>query len=251
MAIVKHTQAERLARSAVVLDLGDLKRQAADLLADARADAEAVIAAARAEAQARIDESDGRGYDDGFRRGLDEGRAAGRAEALDAARDEFRERFQALDERFSAAAADWERRRRALLLAAEEDVLAFAFALASRVVHRIVEQDPSVAVDQVRAALELLSRPGRIAIRVHPDDRTTIDAVLPVLRDQIPTCEHLTMGDDPSVGRGGCIVTTAGGEIDASIATQLDRIAASLLPGQTRLDAAPAGPAVSADRDAP
>jgi len=239
MAIVKHTQAERLARSAVVLDLGDLKRQAAELLGQARAEAASIVADAQAEARRRIDESAGRGFDEGHRKGLDEGRAAGRAEALDAARAEFRDRFEALDQRWSAAVADWERRRRALLLEAEQDVLAFAFALASRVVHRIVERDPTIVADQLRAVLFLLGRPTRIAIRIHPDDRPTVESMLPALHELLPAGEHAALNDDASVGRGGCIIATAGGEIDASIATQLDRIAAALLPGGARLGAFP------------
>lgn len=234
MAIVKNTQADRLMKDAVVLDLGDLKRQAGEILARARTEAAAVLERANAEAQQRIEGSTGKGYEDGYRKGVEEGRETGRAQAHEQALLEFRERFEALDANWTAAVDRWDEQRRAMLLDAEADVLTFAFDLAKKITHRTVAGDASVAIDQVRATLALLSRPTAVTIRVHDDDFDAIDEVMPCVRDRLATCEHVELVRDASVGRGGCVVKTAGGEIDASIDGQLDRIAETLLPRDAR-----------------
>jgi len=46
-------------------------------------------------------------------------------------------------------------------------------------------------------------------------------------------CEHADLREDVAVGRGGCVVRSARGSIDATIETQLERIAATLLPART------------------
>ena len=62
MPVVKQRQAERLTRSALVLDLGDLGRQAEAIIAKGRAEAEAIVAAAKTEAQKLIDSAEERGH---------------------------------------------------------------------------------------------------------------------------------------------------------------------------------------------
>jgi flagellar biosynthesis/type III secretory pathway protein FliH len=48
------------------------------------------------------------------------------------------------------------------------------------------------------------------------------------------------LAEDEAIGRGGCVVATADGHIDATLRTQLDRIVQTLLPG-SRHEALAAG----------
>ncbi len=232
MGVIKNVHADRLAKQAVVLDLGDLGRQADRILGDARDGAERITAAARAEAQKLIDSAADRGYQQGHQRGLQEGREAGEREGRARAVQKFEPQLEQLINAWTAALERWETDRGEMLLAAREDVVRFAVAAARKVVMRVVAADSTVIEDQLAEALALVSRPTTIVVSVHPNDRTIVEAVLPRLVSRFQQCEHASVRDDETLTPGGCVVATAGGRIDAAIETQLDRIARTLVPDQ-------------------
>ncbi|MHC4446234.1 MAG: FliH/SctL family protein, partial [Planctomycetota bacterium] len=137
MAVIKNVHADRLAKQAVVLDLGDLGRQADRILGDARQEAERIIAAARADAQKLIDSAADRGYQQGHERGLREGREAGEHEGRARALEKFEPQLEKLINAWTAALNQWEADRGEMLLAAREDVVRFAVTVARKVVMRI------------------------------------------------------------------------------------------------------------------
>ena len=229
MSLIKNIQADRLAKHAIVLDLGDLGRQADRIVGDAREEARVMIEAARAEARKLIDAADDRGYAEGLQRGLDEGRADGERQGRQETIDRFHPQIENLVASWTAALGRWEANRSELLLGAREDVLAFACAVARKVVLRIVETDPTVIEDQLAEALALVGRPSAVVVTINPKERATVEAVLPELLAKLSQCEHVTVRDDESINVGGCVVAAAGGQIDATIDTQLDRIAQTLL----------------------
>lgn len=230
MAIIKNTQVDRLLKEAIVLDLGDLKRQAESILAHANAEAETLLEHARQEARRLVSEADGKGHAEGFERGLKEGRETGCEKARAESLDSFQDRNATLLENWSEALLCWEHDRQAMLLEAKEDVLTFAFKVAEKIVYRIIQQDAGVVTDQVRGALELLGQPTAVRICVHSEDVETLDEILPQLKETLSTCRHVELAVDENVSRGGCIVRMVGGRIDARIETQLQRIAETLLP---------------------
>lgn len=230
MAVIKRTNASQLVRNAVVLDLSDLGRQAEALLAAARAEAEEIRVAARSEAERLRAEAVEAGRAEGLAAGTEEGRAAGRVEGHAEAVAAVQPRLDAITAAWQASLDDWQRRRGEMLAAAQTDVLDLAFAVARKVVHRVVHQDPAVVADQLAAVLDLVARPTEVEVRINAADRALVEEVLPDLVARIGAAERVTLRDDATVGVGGCVVATAGGEIDARIETQLDRLADALLP---------------------
>jgi flagellar biosynthesis/type III secretory pathway protein FliH len=57
-----------------------------------------------------------------------------------------------------------------------KDVIRFAFAIGKKVVHRIVATDAAVVIDQVAAALAMVSHATSIEIAIHPEDRPLVEA---------------------------------------------------------------------------
>jgi flagellar assembly protein FliH len=233
MPLIKNANADSHTRSAVVLDLGDLRRQADAILADARAEARRICEDAEHEAQQLIDGAAERGHADGFQRGLAEGREQGVREGREETKEAFGERIEALVNAWSDALDRWHEKRAAMLLAAREDVLAFAFELARKVVLRQIEIDPLIVRDQLAESLALLSRPSRVRISLHPEDRPLVEEIMPAVTAKYAEIEHAELRDDPDVQRGGCVVATERGVIDATIDRQLERIARTILPSGT------------------
>jgi len=231
MPLLKHDNSAHVVRSAVALDLGDLSRQAERILADAREEAGAIAARARRQADELVAKADARGFEQGRARGLEDGRAAGREEGREAIIEEYRRRLDAVVSSWRDALEAWEADRNAMLLGAREDVLALAFAVAKKVIGRMIELNPQLIQDQLRETLSLLSRPSSVVIVVNPEDAPLLKEVLPALVGRLAQCEHAELKEDQSVSRGGCIVRTAGGQVDATIEKQVARLAATLLPG--------------------
>jgi flagellar biosynthesis/type III secretory pathway protein FliH len=231
MPVLKQQPSAPLIRDAVVLDLGDLGRQAAKLRAAAEARAEQILADARAEAQRIIAGAEAKGLAqgqaEGLTQGLEEGRAQGHAEALAAGAESIQQATAA----FTAVAEQWDVQRTALDRDARQQVLTFALRFAEKLTHRVIETDEHVIVDQLAAAMARVLEPSDVAVRIHPDDRPTLTEALPDLLGKVSKLQHVELVDDPTLDRGGCVLGLAGGEVDASIDTQLRRIVEVMLPG--------------------
>lgn len=268
MALIKNAQAQTIAREAVVLDLGDLARQGREFMAQAKAQADRMLAEARAERERILagaaEQGRAQGYAEGLAKGQKEGIDKGRAAAI----AETKKRLDDLASQWSAAATQFNQAREDLLGHAQRDVLDLALVIAAKVTKRQVETDPSVAVAQTRAVLELITRPSAMALTIHPEDRALIEQALPELMKTLPMVRHVQLLDDASVSRGSVLARGlgapngssaagagqnstggangggggGGGEIDASIETQLARIVEALVPGRETVDESGDGP---------
>lgn len=236
MALIRQANAKTMARDAVVLDLGDLKRQGDEIKARARAEAELIIARARTEREKILAGAAEQGQREGLERGTIEGRRQGQAEGRAEALAQARPQLARLEEAWTKALADFQQQREDMLAAARTEVLRLALEIARLVTRREVQAHPEVVVDQVAAVLALLSRPSRLVISIHPDDQVLVVDALPALSQRFPAATHIELACDPALERGSCIARSgadgqsSGGEIDASIATQLARIVETLLP---------------------
>jgi flagellar assembly protein FliH len=232
MPLLKAQPHRPATRDAIVLDLGDLGRQAAKLRSHAEAQAETILAEARAEA-ARLtagaaEAGERRGYEAGFARGQTDGTQQGRAEAAES----FGQQLTELQSSWSAAAQEHDTLAKAARQEATSTALQLAAALAEKVIHRCVEHDHELIVRQVRSALDHVLEPTRVRIHIHPDDRPTLDEVLPAMVKALDVVEHAELVKDATVGRGGCVVQAGPATIDATVQTQLDRLSTLLLGDQ-------------------
>jgi len=230
MPIVKADRTAPLLKDAIVLDLSDLRQQADRILSDARQEADRLIA----EAQRGVDELQNQAHDEAYRKGYEEGLGAGREEGREQGAAEAREavqpQFEQLQRSWLDALQRFESHLSDTVESSRETVLAFALKLAERVVHRVVEVDRSVIVDQVAAGIDFVLQPTTIQVRLHPEDAPLVRDVAPDLIHAIRTLEHIDLVEDESVTRGGCFITAGDGEVDARLETQLQRLTDLVLP---------------------
>lgn len=238
MALIRQSDASEIARHAIVLDLGDVQRQAAVLMEQAQRRAEATLAEARAERERIVAGAAEQGKAAGLARGLEEGRKAGTEQGKGAALAEWRTRLEQLEKRWGEALRVFEAERDRMLTEARVDVLRLALKVAEKVVKRCVEVNPEVVAEQLAAVLALAARPTEVLVSLHPEDRATVQAAFPALLKQFPNIRHVELADDAGLSRGSCVARTrapgdgasGGGAIDASLEQQLARIAQLLLP---------------------
>jgi flagellar assembly protein FliH len=169
-------------------------------------DADAVLSAmAAAEADAAAERAAARA--EGFEQGRAEALAAAppALAALDAAAAEVRAAQEALADRLEAHAVDL-----ALLLA--EKVTAASLAV-----------DPVLVLEAVRGALRGIVERERVTVLVHPDDLELVRSAMDDLRASLGGIEHCEVQSERRVSRGGAVVRTPDGDVDARVETKLAR----------------------------
>jgi len=176
----------------------DASKEAERILAEAQAQAQTIVAEAEAVREAARQQ------------GFEEGRQEGLAQVTQTLRD---------------AALIRENARRD----AARDLSTLAVRIAEKVIGRVLEQQPEVIAHIVAEALEAARHQRDIIVRVNPQDLATIEQARPHLVTLLERAPDLKLRSDPTIGRGGCIVETEVGVIDARLETQLQAIERALL----------------------
>jgi len=111
-----------------------------------------------------------------------------------------------------------------LLEELQPHIVQLAIAIARRIVAAEIRQDRRVVERTVKAALEDLACHGELHVRVHPDDLRVVQELLEFDETLLGQLSNLRVIGDASIKRGGCIVESDYGTIDADIPTQLAQI---------------------------
>jgi flagellar assembly protein FliH len=207
----------------------DLRRQCDEHVALARQEAAEMLARAEAEAVEIRSRAHDEGYASGQQAGLASAQSliATRAAELAAAQlqDQLRSALPPLD----ATVRSLENERDRWLTVWESTAVRLSAAIAGKIVRQELQERPELTKDLLREVLQLAVGSPRIRVRMHPLD---IEQLRAVGQDVLETLARIGDGAlvaDESIGRGGCFVETAHGEIDARIETQVQRIADELL----------------------
>ena len=88
--------------------------------------------------------------------------------------------------------------------------------------------NPDAVSDIVSAALRQAGAPRDIVLRVHPDDLKALERGRPRLLERSARTQAVQLRPDASIGRGGCIVESELGTVDARLPIQLEAIERAL-----------------------
>lgn len=191
-----------------------------------RADAEAIVDHAATDAESLIRQAESKALElverarERIAQMEVEARASGREEGYAAGKSAADEELDPVITTMRELIESVRTQRAAAIAAAEPELVRLAMAVAERVIHGELVTNPAVIVDNVREALTRLVSREVVTLRVNPLDLDMIRTH----RDQIVAAgdvEHLRIVEDQRVDRGGVMVETDAGTIDAKVATQL------------------------------
>ena len=111
--------------------------------------------------------------------------------------------------------------RDSIVDSAELRAAQLAVAIAEKILVGALEAQPERVVDVVRGALRGLLDAERIIVCVHPEDVELVRAAGHELADA-----HIEIHAEQRVPRGGALVRTSVGEIDARVEKKLDAVRA-------------------------
>jgi flagellar assembly protein FliH len=121
------------------------------------------------------------------------------------------------------------RQRRDLLGELQPYVVRIAVEVARRIVRRELRTDPGMVTRTVGAALEQVGTASETRVRVHPLDAQVLQKTI---RELVPTPDEaasLEIVPDGSIERGGCVVESDRGIVDARLRTQFEEMQGRLL----------------------
>jgi len=229
MPVMKAQAVQRVRESAIVMDLSDLEREAAGIVARSRAEAARIVAEAKAAAERETirirEQARQAGHDEGLQAGLAQGRQQGHDETVAQMNVQLRElaarwaqTLELLHQHMPAHVAD-----------AKIDLVRLAVAIAERVTHQEAFRSRNVAPAVVEETLRTVGAARRVALHVDPGEMDRLEQYLPDLLATMRAIEEIELTPDDTVGPGGCVLRFGGGTVDARMDTQVRRIADELL----------------------
>jgi flagellar assembly protein FliH len=151
-----------------------------------------------------------------YERGFSEGEKAGRELGEKA--------LEALLKQYAKTLEELNNLRKEIFAASEGEVVRLALEIARKVIRREVSADEELVLTLVKVALSRLADQTVMTVRVNPADYQTIQRHHHAHSSSSSLAEGVKLVDDPSVSRGGCLIETESGIIDARIEEQLREI---------------------------
>lgn len=211
-------------------DKADWLRQRAEALAQAREQGQSKGYEAGFEQGRREGHAEGlaKGLEEGRREGLEAGEREGRALGLRAGHDEGAKAAREQADRLRALTDACQHSLDTLEQSVGQSLIALSVRIAEQVLRSSLREHPNQILDLVTELLQSEALPeSTVQLRLHPDDLVLVQTFL----EQDADTARPRLIADERITRGGCILETSHGAIDATLETRWRRVIAAL--GQT------------------
>lgn len=111
----------------------------------------------------------------------------------------------------------------------EEQMVKLAIAIAEKILHQEVSTRKEIILDVLKGALKNISETEGMKIRLNPQDFRYMMEVKKDFLQSFDGIRNIVFEEDSSIKRGGAVVETMFGEVDARLENQLKEIKAALL----------------------
>jgi flagellar assembly protein FliH len=194
------------------------QREAEDALKGAKAESEKILK----EAQEKAAHIEREAYESGYKQGEKTGIEIGE------------KRFESVIKALEKALEEFKGIAASSLGEMESEIVRLSLAVARKIVHAEVLQNPDVIIQNLQHVLRRVTDKDSVVIRLHPSDADRAKSAQSELLDGMPDIRDLAFQPDPAVPRGGAVVETSFGDLDARLDEQFQRIEKSLIENLER-----------------
>jgi flagellar biosynthesis/type III secretory pathway protein FliH len=145
------------------------------------------------------------------------------AEGYAAGLEEARDRTAPAADALAAAAREVAALRDEAAQSAEAAAVELGLQIAEHALGAALAVQPDRVLDVVRGALRRLVERERLVVLVNPEDLDMVRAGIGTLAGELGGIDHVDVQAERRVLRGGAVVRTAEGDVDADLATKLQR----------------------------
>jgi flagellar assembly protein FliH len=201
----KNTQAQKIRQEAddeARRILAEAGKKAADLEGDIKA---------------RVAQTEREAFEKGVAEGREQGYTEGKAEA------------GRLVERLHTILAKAIEKRGEIIQESETQIINLVLLIVKKVIKVISENQKNVVINNVVQALRKLRSRGDVVIRVNLADLQLTSEHVKDFMKMVENVKSITVLEDSSVDKGGCIIETDFGQIDGRVSSQLHEIEEKIL----------------------
>ena len=191
----------------------DAETEAENIIARAKNEAAQIIADAEAEKERLRSEAQTNGFEQGHKEGYEKGAAE-----VDRLIDRMHRILEAVMQR-----------REEILADTESQIVELVILMARKVIKILSENQKNVVMANTLAALKKVKTRGEVTLRVNLEDVKLASENAQEFINHVENIKGITVLEDSSVERGGCIVETDFGAIDARISSQLQELENKIL----------------------
>jgi len=105
----------------------------------------------------------------------------------------------------------------------EGEMLRLIELIVRKVIGEEIKTDETIIMHTIKSAAKFLTDKRKVRIIINPEDMEEVKKMLPDL-SRLTKGGNFQLTEDPTVGKGGCILETGFGRVNATIDDQLDEI---------------------------
>ncbi len=200
-------------KAQVNIEVEKIKQEAQKVLDEAKLEAKDIIETAERKSSEIIEENKKKGYDQGYEDGFNKGSGE----------------VSRLIERLHKIISEVISKRQEIIEGTEYQIVSIVLLIVKKIIKIITENQKTVIINNVVEALKKVKGSKNVTIRVNLDDIAMATKHKEDFIRMIEGLEGIQFLEDSSIERGGCIIETDFGEIDARISLQLKEIEDKIL----------------------
>ncbi len=150
--------------------------------------------------------------------------AKGYADGLAKGTEDEKKRLLQASEVLANSLQELDRLRKEILAGSDEKILNLVFSVSEKVINQEVSTNRDIVYSVLKSAVKQVLDKEGIRIRMNPDDYRYIMEINPGFISTFDDIRNMTVVEDHSVKRGGVIIETSSGEVDARLEQQLHEI---------------------------
>ncbi|MDR0331563.1 MAG: hypothetical protein LBH93_07645 [Chitinispirillales bacterium] len=161
---------------------------------------------------------------DSFEKGKAEGMAAGEQAGHDKAKAAFDVELKKHKDQVAKFLKQLEDSKKAMINGLEHILLRFCVELTKKIVSLELTTNPEIITATIKKALALIADKDNILIRVAPGDMEAASGNKDFLSTVTERLENVRIEEDARIGKGGCIIESNSGMVDARLGVQLEEV---------------------------
>ena len=148
-------------------------------------------------------------FEEGYEEGVTEGMKKGHEEAKNSVKD--------LLKIFQSGIGDLANLRKNVFDHSEGEIIDLVLMVAKKVIHEELMINRDVVLNVIKAAMQNILHKEKMTIRINPEDFDYAVSCKPDLQAYVEDLRNVVMEKDDTISRGGCIIITETGKVDAQL----------------------------------
>jgi flagellar assembly protein FliH len=148
----------------------------------------------------------------------------GFTEGLRAGAEDERRRLSETMEAIANSMRELNRLRNGCLEGNEEKILNLVFSVTEKVINREISTNRDIVHGVLKSAIKQVLDKEGIIVRLHPEDYRYMMEINPGIIDGFDDIRNMSIVEDSTIRRGGVVIDTSSGEVDARLDQQLHEV---------------------------